>query len=235
VNDHHRKYYKTIVNALFLLLLSLLFSLIVSASPSSDVVYSWHSNDKKIALTFDDGPHPYYTAEILDILAEYNVKATFFMIGENAVKYSDIVRMVNDEGHEIGNHTFSHQNLKKADYQMVLHEIVETEKIVFETTRFKTKLIRPPGGQCGEAVCKAASENDYTVVCWSVDTLDWAHTPTEKIVQNVLSSVEAGDIVLFHDFVAGASPTPEALREIIPVLIERGYEFVTVSELIRSD
>ncbi len=209
-----------------------LASVSLNAEAPSDVVYSWHCNDKKIALTFDDGPHPYYTAEILEILAEYDVKATFFLIGDNVTRHPEIVKMVYEEGHEIGNHTFSHANLKNADYETVTREIGETEKVVLNTVEYKTKLLRPPEGLWGENVCRAAIENQYTVVCWSIDTRDWAHTPVDRMVNYVLGSAEAGDIVLFHDFVSGKSPTPEALKIIIPALIEDGYELVTVSELM---
>ena len=84
----------------------------------------------------------------------------------------------------------------------------------------------------GDELVRAARDKDYTLVCWSIDTLDWAHTPSEKIAENVLSSVQGGDIILFHDYVSGKSPTPDALRIIIPELIRQGYTFVTVSELI---
>lgn len=201
---------------------------------SADVVYSWNSNEKKIALTFDDGPHPIHTPEILDILAEYDVRATFFVIGENLQYYGDLLKLEIEGGHEIGNHTYSHSNLRNLPNDQISKEILDAETAVSERVGHRTHLLRPPEGKVSEEVCKWAQENDYTVVCWSVDTLDWAHTSTETIVENVLSSVEGGDIILFHDFVAGNSPTPEALQIIIPTLLEEGYEFVTVSELISS-
>lgn len=199
---------------------------------AGDVIYSWHSNDKKIALTFDDGPHPTQTPEILEILAEYDIRATFFVIGQNVSYYKDLVKLEFESGHEIGNHTYSHSNLRNLPSDTIKKEISDTENIVFDNVEYRTRLLRPPGGCLNEELCTLAFENDYTVVCWSVDTRDWAHTPTKDIVDNVLNSVKGGDIILFHDYVSGESPTPEALRIIIPTLLDEGYEFVTVSELI---
>lgn len=214
---------------------AILYSAVLGGA--AEVVYSWHNTDggneeKNIALTFDDGPHPVYTPEILDILSEYGVRATFFTIGENVEYYNDIIGMEAAAGHEIGNHTYSHMNLKKLPYQSVCREIERTERAIYETIEYRTRLLRPPEGAFGNNVCLAAAELDYTVICWSVDTRDWAHTPVADIVDNVLSSVKGGDIILFHDYVSGESPTPEALRIIIPELISRGYNFVTVSELM---
>ena len=202
---------------------------------AADVVYSWKNSEKKIALTFDDGPHPVHTPEILDILDEYGIRATFFVIGQNIEFWSDLVSREAEAGHEIGNHTFNHKNLKILDLPGIEKEICDTENAVYSCTGIRTKLLRPPEGKVGEELCKAAKNINYTVVCWSVDTRDWDHTPVDVIVNNVLSTAEGGDIILFHDFVAGDSPTPEALRKIIPVLLEEGYEFVTVSELIAGE
>lgn len=211
--------------------LALIFLTMQPAS-AAEVVYSWRTNDKNIALTFDDGPHPVYTPEILDILEEYGVKATFFTIGQNVEWYNDVFQMEYAAGHEIGNHTYSHLNLRKLPYKAVCREIERAENLVYESVEYRTRLLRPPEGAFGNDLCKAAAELDYTVICWSVDTLDWAHTPSDKIAENVLSSVKGGDIILFHDYIASDSPTPEALRMIIPALLEEGYNFVTVSELL---
>ncbi|MBE6542326.1 MAG: polysaccharide deacetylase family protein [Ruminococcaceae bacterium] len=210
------------------------FILSTNIYAESDVVYSMHTNDKKIALTFDDGPHPRYTLEILDILAEYDVKATFFTIGQNVDLYSDVVKAEFDAGHEIGNHTYSHSNMKYLSEESIYNEIIDTESTIYSNTSYKTKLLRPPEGMYCDAVKKVADENDYKIVCWSIDTLDWAHTPESEIINNVLTSVKGGDIILFHDYVSGRSTTIEALKVIIPTLLNEGYSFVTVSELINS-
>ncbi len=197
-----------------------------------DAVYFRPGGDGRIALTFDDGPHPAHTAEILDILAEYGVRATFFVVGENAERWPELVRREAREGHEIGNHTYSHADLSEADDKAVACEIERGERAVWENFEYRTRLLRPPGGCFDGRVSRAARERDYTVVCWSVDTRDWAHTPTDEIVSNVMKNTESGDILLFHDYIAGDSPTPDALRQLIPRLLSAGYRFVTVSELL---
>lgn len=212
------------------------FGLSVPIAAEDEVLFSWHPNEsKKIAITFDDGPHPIYTPEILSILAEYGVRATFFVIGENAEWYPELVRREIAAGHEIGNHTYSHANLRKSEYNTVLSEMMDMENAVYENTEYRCRLFRPPGGLYGDPVCHAAEMLDYTVILWSIDTRDWAHTPRKTIVNTVLERVKSGDIILFHDYIGGRdSPTPDALRQILPELLSRGYRFVTVSELLAS-
>ena len=190
------------------------------------------TDEKKVALTFDDGPHYKYTEQILDILKKYGVKATFFVIGVNAEKYPQKVKRISDEGHEIGNHTYSHLNLKELDEKEIRQELIKGERIIEKITAKKTKLLRPPGGTYSDAVVKTASEMGCDVILWSQDTRDWAHTPADKIACGIIDNVKGGDIVLFHDFVSPDTPTPEALEKIIPQLLKSGYKFVTVSELI---
>jgi len=205
-----------------------------AAIPKS--VYSSQTNDQnKIALTFDDGPHPVYTPIILDILREYGLHATFFMIGENAKKYPELVLQIQQDGHEIGNHTYLHANLKESPPQKIEEEILEAENALLQIGDQRPKILRPPGGLYDEDVCAAARALDYDIILWTVDTLDWAHTPSSEIYRKVTENIRCGDIILCHDFVGGApSPTPEALRMFIPELLQRGYTFVTVSELIHS-
>ncbi len=197
------------------------------------MVYSSKKNDRMmIALTFDDGPHPRYTPEILDILHEYNICATFFAVGENAENYPEIIERCQKEGHEIANHTYSHKDLSKDTYDDICQEVKAAEDIIYENLDVRTKLLRPPGGLYGKTVIKAAAALDYTLVLWTVDTKDWAHTPSDKIAEKVLGYVKPGDIILMHDFIGKDSPTPDALRKMIPELLDRGYRFVTVSELL---
>ncbi len=214
-------------------LCTIMLTLPTAAFYDGDVVYSCsNTQSKKIAITFDDGPHPRYTPEILGILEEYGVKATFFVVGQNAEYYPEWVKAEADAGHEVGNHTFSHANLRNEQYDGVCGEISKTERLIYENTDYRTRLLRPPEGIYSQAVCDAASDYDYTIVLWSVDTRDWAHTPSAVIADHVLSEVRGGDIILFHDFIGKDSPTPEALRLVIPQLLSEGYEFVTVSELL---
>ncbi len=193
--------------------------------------FSGKGDTKRIALTFDDGPHPQHTAEILDILAEHDIKATFFVIGKLGNEYPELVKREIAEGHEVASHTWSHPNIAALSEEGITNELLETEEFL-ASLGYKPKLFRPPEGKCGENVLRAAASLDYDVILWTVDTLDWAHTPREKIVNNVLTNTRPGSIILCHDFVAYDSPTPDALREIIPKLKENGYEFVTVSRLL---
>ena len=203
---------------------------------SRERVHSSHINEEnKIALTFDDGPHPVYTPIILDILKEYGVQATFFVIGENAERYPDLIRRILSEGHEIGNHTYLHKNLKEHTMDCVCHEIVQTEETILRISEQRTKVLRPPGGLYDNQVCDAAESLDYDIILWTLDTLDWKHPASDEIVNNISVNIKSGDIILCHDFIGGApSPTPDAMRKVIPLLMERGYTFVSVSSLIHS-
>ena len=198
-----------------------------------DQVYSHRENDKMmIALTFDDGPHPKYTPQILGILAKYKIKATFFTVGENVALYPEAVESCIKNGHEIANHTYTHKDLSKDSFEDICREIRDTEKVLYESFEVRPKLLRPPGGLYNRSVILASDKLDYTLVLWNIDTKDWAHTPSDTIVKNVLTNVKAGDIILMHDYISKDSPTPAALDEIIPALIKKGYNFVTVSELL---
>lgn len=198
-------------------------------------VYSHKENcDMKIALTFDDGPHGVKTAVILDILKKYSVPATFFVLGENAEKHPEIIKREIKEGHEIGNHTYSHLAISEKNISGMRDEIIKTENSVYEITEYRPKLFRPPEGRCNENIASIAASLDYSVILWNIDTRDWAHTSRDCIVDMVLNNIESGDIVLFHDAVSGKSNTADALEIIIPKLKEKGYIFVTVSELLES-
>ena len=201
------------------------------ASQAAPIVYQGQGGDRNIALTFDDGPHALHTAEILDILAEYGVHATFFVIGENADRYPELLEREISEGHEVGNHTQSHP-LKNLPHEQMEAEISACEKTIGEWIDQGTHLFRPPGGIISQTVMTLAETHRYRVILWSIDTRDWAHPPIEQITKTVLEQVGAGDIILMHDGIEPPSPTPEALRILIPELLSRGYRFVTVSELL---
>lgn len=196
-----------------------------------DVIYKKENSQMKIALTFDDGPHRVYTPIILDILKKYGIHATFFVVGENVEFYPDVVKRAIAEGHEIGNHTYTHCHLSKTSPQKIIDEINRCERAVYELCEYHTKLFRPPEGVLPETIKEYAHNEDYSVILWSVDTRDWAHTKPTEIYKNIKENVSAGDIILMHDYVQ-KSITPDALERIIPFLLDQGYEFVTVSELL---
>ncbi len=201
----------------------------------SSIVYRAHANEGgKIALTFDDGPHPRYTAEILSILAEYDVRATFFIVGENAEYYPALIGEILAAGHEIGNHSYDHSRLSHAAADTVKEEILRAESVIYELSDYKTKLFRPPEGMFNEHLIEAARELDYRVILWNIDTRDWDHTPPAAIADHILTQVKSGDIILMHDYIGFDSPTPEALRLVIPALLDENYRFVGISELLGS-
>ena len=205
----------------------------VGVRPDIANVYSHKENeDMKIAITFDDGPHKTKTPQILDILKKHEVTATFFVVGSCVENYPDIIRRELSEGHEIGNHTFSHLSLVSGDMKKMEEEILKTEEVLFENLEYRPKLFRPPEGVCNQGIASVAAALDYSVILWNVDTRDWAHTSKDDLVNMVLRNIESGDIILFHDSISGESHTAEALEVIIPALKEKGYRFVTVSELI---
>ena len=205
-------------------------------SPSRDeVVYHSRPNDRmEIALSFDDGPHPRLTPRILDILEEYGIRATFFMVGENVGYYPAAAHAVAEAGHEIANHTFSHRRFGHMGAEDLRREITACEEALASVTDTPVRLVRPPEGEMNDMVRLVAGELDYRIILWDVDTRDWAHTPPETIAKHILDTIRPGDIILMHDFIGYDSPTPEALRRVIPALLERGYRFVTVGELVES-
>lgn len=192
------------------------------------------ANVRRIALSFDDGPHPRYTERILKILEEYGVTATFFVIGVNALTYSEDLQKIVDSGCEIGNHTYSHGKMGEKDEGEIEREILLCEELLTSVTGKRPTLFRPPEGCLTEDVKRAAKNLRYDVILWSVDTLDWAMNPVANIEKIICEQVRGGDIILMHDYVSGGNITCEALRRMIPRLQQAGYEFVTVSELIRG-
>ena len=189
--------------------------------------------EKKIALTFDDGPHPTLTPEILAILEENDVKASFFVIGVNAEKHPELVAREAAAGHEVGLHTYTHLRLPEKNAAVIGDELRQEQTLLAPLVGgISPSLFRPPEGVCTEAVKEAATENGCTVVLWSVDTRDWTHRPAADIAAAVLREVRPGSIILMHDYISGGSPTPEALQILLPALRREGYTFCTVSELL---
>lgn len=194
------------------------------------------ADQKRVALTFDDGPDPRFTNGVLDVLSQYKVPATFFMLGSRAVANPDIVRRVQNEGHVIGNHTYSHPNLtEESDLGTLEREVSRTEDALNDIIGYRTKLFRPPYGFLYNELVEKLRDMNYNVIAWSVDSLDWQEDPVEEIASRVLDNVENGSIILMHDgadSVGDRTNTIESLKKIIPTLQEQGYEFVTVPELL---
>lgn len=189
------------------------------------------SGEKVVALTFDDGPDETKTDEILDVLERHGVKATFFMIGKNAELYPDVAARVIAAGHEVGNHTYSHEFLSGNSLDEIRREFSLASDVIFAASEYKAHFLRPPGGIYDGNVIDAAKRDDLVIAMWTIDTLDWCHRSAEEISREVLENVRGGDVILMHDYVWGKSHTKEALETIIPALKERGYEFVTLSDM----
>ncbi len=225
---------RRILIALFCVLF--LWSTCFSAAAAPRIVYKYvgNTNKMRVALTFDDGPHPRYTPQILDILKEYGVSATFFAVGVNAETYPELILRELNEGHEVGNHTYNHYHVNKLTQTALCNDIMACNSALEKITQRHVRLFRPPEGVCTGALKNVCESEDLTIVLWSVDTRDWAHTSPEEIYTNVKKNVRNGSIILMHDFIGQNSPTPEALRKIIPMLQELGYELVTVSQLLEG-
>lgn len=200
-----------------------------------NIFYCHKNNSQKIALTFDDGPHPRYTRKILDILKKYDVKATFFVIGQNVECYPGIVEQIIAEGHEIGNHTYRHKHTKILTDEIFEEDVSMCDSFIYEKCDYELKLFRPPEGYVDEKVKKTAKDLGYSIILWNIDTKDWAHATPYQIEKNVINNISAGDIILMHDYVSGSNSTLEALERIIPKLLDENYKFVKVSELIKND
>ena len=181
---------------------------------------------KKIALTFDDGPHPRYTEQLLDGLKERNVVATFFVTGENAQNYPNIIRREQEEGHLIGNHTYSHIQLTSGNRETFREELVKTNEILENITGEKVSFVRPPYGSWDKSFEK---ELNMFPVLWNIDPLDWCSHNAECIAAKVVEKAGDGDIILMHDYY---DTSVTAALEVVDVLQKRGFQFATVEEIL---
>ncbi len=186
-----------------------------------------HNKDiGKIALTFDDGPHPYYTEQLLDGLRERGVKATFFVTGENAQLHPDIIQRMDEEGHLIGNHTYSHIQLTDKNREKFREELIKTNEIIMGITGKEVIYVRPPYGTWDK---KFETELNMFPVLWSVDPLDWCSNNVSCIMNRVMGDVEDNDIILMHDCYES---TVTAALQVVDELMAEGYTFVTADEIL---
>jgi peptidoglycan-N-acetylglucosamine deacetylase len=212
----------------------------LSAHANLPGIIYWHGDagEKKIALTFDDGPNEPYTSEILAVLRQERVRATFFMVGENVERYPDTAREIVREGHAIGNHSYSHSNLVFDTNKRVRSEILRTEDAIAAITGERPTLFRAPFGDKDFLTIHQARRLGYTMIQWSVTAQDWRRPGVERICRNVLRHAHPGGIVLMHDGDEGRhgsdrSQTVAALPILIRELRAQGYEFVTVPEILK--
>jgi len=186
---------------------------------------------KVIALTFDDGPWPNSTAQVLDILKKNNIKSTFFVVGQNVKNYPDLTKQIVNDGHVIANHTWHHW-YHHMNPQVAAYEVANTTDIIYKTTGVKTSLFRPPGGNMRNGVAAYAKSNKYAVIMWSSDSMDYSRPGVPRLINNIFREAKPGGIVLMHDGGGDRTHTVKALPEIISRFRKQGYEFVTVPELL---
>lgn len=179
-----------------------------------------------VALTFDDGPSK-YTPEILQVLKENNSAATFFVLGTEAERYKDTLNQIIENGNQVGNHTYNHEDLTKLSDDEVYRQVQGTDDIIYNASGYTAAIMRPPYGASDEELNEKISR---PVIKWSIDTRDWENRNTQMILDNIFDNVKDGDIILMHDLY---ETTAEAAKIAIPKLIEMGYQLVTIDEMSR--
>ncbi len=197
---------------------------------SGDVVYTAEVDRmqgcKKIALTFDDGPHPYYTEQLLDGLRERNAKVTFFVTGEHAGLHPDIIKRIHEEGHLIGNHTYSHIQLNSQNREEFKNQLIQTNAVLEEIIGEEVEYVRPPYGTWDKALER---ELNMFPVLWTIDPRDWCSDNVACITRSIVDKAEENDIILMHDYYES---TVTAALAVVDELQEEGYVFVTVEEIL---
>jgi peptidoglycan-N-acetylglucosamine deacetylase len=204
----------------------------IPASVRQNIFFNGNTSLHEIALTFDDGPQPIYTLQVLHILQAYGVSATFFCIGRQIPRYASIVQQVSRAGNVIADHTWDHFDLTRLSIAGMQWELNHTAAIITQVTGVRPVLFRPPYGFINTTVKNEATQFGLTPVMWNVDPNDWRLPGTDAIVQRVLANTGNGSVILMHDGGGDRSQTVQALPQIIVGLQERGYRFVTVPQLM---
>lgn len=200
-------------------------------------VSSIDTTDKIVCITFDDGPHPIYTRQILDILDNYHIQATFFMIGQRMEKYPEVVEEVLQRGHLIANHTYTHPlNLSSLPAETVKQEIEAWEAVMRTYYRYTPPLFRPPRGRIGGSVLTISTQKNYQTILWTVCADNRQARTPEQMAARVKQGIKPGGIILLHDGMSSIRwKDVEATRLIIPMLIEEGYHFVNLPDLLEME
>ncbi|MEQ1751295.1 MAG: polysaccharide deacetylase family protein [Prosthecobacter sp.] len=186
-----------------------------------------------LAMTFDDGPHPSLTPKLLDILKERNIKCTFFVIGKNAKMYPKIIQRILAEGHEIGNHTWTHCSLTSRSDAQIRSELQQSEDALVAVANYRPHLIRPPYGAINTRVKQMMfSEFGYSTIMWSVDPQDWRRPGVSVVTSRLVNGARPGSIMLAHDI---HPPTIQAMPSMFDQLLAKGFQFVTVSQLMNME
>ncbi|MEA1986481.1 MAG: polysaccharide deacetylase family protein [Candidatus Marinimicrobia bacterium] len=199
------------------------------------IIFRGNDEEKIIAFTFDDGPNQPYTNQILEVLKKYNAKATFFQLGENINKHPEAIKKIISGKHEIGNHSFSHRKLICKSPDFIRNEIQKTDDIL-KKFKVETKVFRPPYGLMFLSLPFTMQKFNKKIIMWEIDSKDYLNRPAKQISDKILRRVKPGSIILMHDGSGTAggnrSNTVEALKLCLPKLIEQGYKFSTISDLL---
>lgn len=194
---------------------------------NTETIFAIDPSKPVVALTYDDGPHPTVTHDILDVLEKYDARATFFVVGSRVNEYKDCIIREAELGCEIGNHTYNHTILTSVGKSTMVNQVEKTNDAVEKLTGIRPVIVRAPGGSVNSSV-KAAL--DYPLVNWSVDTLDWKNRNAASVTASVKGNVRDGSIILMHDLYGS---TASATKELVPYLIDEGYQLVTVTQLMQ--
>lgn len=191
-------------------------------------------NSKAVALTFDDGPHPQYTKELLAVLDRYNIKASFFWLGVCVNRYPAIAKAISDRGHWIGLHSYDHRNFPMMNATELQQSLEKTQTAIYHACNLKPEQVRdvrPPNGLFTPETLKLLHQWNYRPVMWSVVPEDWVRPGVNTVVQRVLKQVENGSVIVLHDGACGGEDVAATAQILIPQLLQQGYEFMTVDTL----
>jgi peptidoglycan/xylan/chitin deacetylase (PgdA/CDA1 family) len=192
------------------------------------IIKRGNPEEKLVALTFDDGPHVGKVEELLDLLRDLDVKATFFVVGKMVEKHPELIKMEADAGHEVEDHSFSHVNLSKVPERDAEIEYRACSDLIYHVLGTRPKFCRPPGGQATPAVMEAAAKNHLVTAMWSDDPKDYSNPGPEVIEDRLMTHVSNGAVILLHE---GVDETMQVLPNLVQKLRSEGYKFVTMDQL----
>ncbi|MBM7557922.1 polysaccharide deacetylase family protein [Halanaerobacter jeridensis] len=195
-------------------------------------IYKVDTPEKKVAITLDGMWGAKKTPEILKTLRDHDVNITFFFGGNWLEENPQLVKEIAANGHEVGNHSYTHPHMAQLGTEEIIQELNRTAELIKELTGQKPDLFRPPFGEYNNRLIKTSRQQDYHIVQWSIDSLDWKDVSTEFIVKTVMKNLSPGEIVLMHN---NGQNTTEALKKLLPKIKQEGYEIVPLSELIYKD
>lgn len=195
-------------------------------------IYSVDTTEKKVSISFDAAWGSQYTDQILDILDEYNVKTTFFLVGFWVDKYPDMVKKIYDRGHEIGNHSSNHPHMTRLNEAQITNELMSTHEKIKNIIGTDPILFRPPFGDYNDLLIQTCRRNGYYTIQWDVDSLDWRELGVQHVVDRITKNTSNGSIILFHN---NAKYVAEYLPIVLNKLQSEGYEVIPIADLIHKD